>query len=59
MNDLADHDTALRLRILKRLHEDTQRLAREYQAARVDWQEVVEAFETLNEAIAAKWTEGQ
>jgi len=59
MNDLKDPDNALRLRRLKRLHEDTAKLAREYQAARVDWQEVVEAFETLDEAIAAKWGEGE
>jgi len=59
MTDLKDPDNTLRLRLLKRPREDTAKLAREFQAARVDWQEVVEAFETLDEAIAMKWEEGQ
>jgi len=59
MNDLRDPDTARRLTRLKRLSEDTQRLEREYQEASIDWDAVVAAFETLEEAISQKWEEGE
>lgn len=59
MNNLAnDPDTERRRTRLKRLHEQTRKLAGEFQGAGVNWREVVEAFETLEEAIAEKWEEG-
>jgi len=54
----ADPDNALSLRRLKRLKEDLDRLAFDFQQAGM-WDEVKGAFEDLDEAIAEKWSEGQ